>query len=84
MRHLVSAFVLSVGVLAFGATSASAAIVCNEDGDCWKTQERYTYPPEAGVRIYADDWTWGPNDKYRWRDPRPGPGYWSKGLWVPF
>ena len=69
---------------AFGATTASAAIVCNEEGDCWKTKERYTYPPKAGVRIYADDWQWGPKDKYRWRETRPGPGYWSKGVWIGF
>ena len=24
-----------VGALAFTATSASAAVVCNENGDCW-------------------------------------------------
>ena len=65
MKNLVTAVALTAGVLAFGATSASAAIVCNEQGDCWKTKEKYAYPSDARVRIYADDWKWGPNDKYR-------------------
>ena len=65
MKNLVTAVALTAGVLAFGATSASAAIVCNEQGDCWKTKEKYAYPPDARVRIYADDWKWGPNDKYQ-------------------
>ena len=62
MKNLITAVALTAGVLAFGATSASAAIVCNEQGDCWKTKEKYAYPPDARVRIYADDWKWGPNE----------------------
>jgi hypothetical protein len=74
----------AVGLLAFGATTASAAVVCNDEGDCWRTKERYTYPPDAGVRIYSDDWRWGPNDKYRWRE-HEGRGYWGpKGAWIEF
>jgi len=34
MKHLVTAAVMTVGALAFGAASASAAIVCNDEGDC--------------------------------------------------
>ena len=82
MKNLVTALALTAGVLAFGATSASAAIVCNEQGDCWKTKEKYAYPPDARVRIYADDWKWGPNDKYRWRE-HEGRGYWGpNGVWL--
>ena len=84
MKNLVTAVALTAGVLAFGATSASAAIVCNEEGDCWKTKEKYAYPPDARVRIYADDWKWGPNDKYRWRE-HEGRGYWGpNGVWLEF
>ena len=61
---------MTVGLLVFGATTASAAIVCNGAGDCWRTKERYAYPPNAGVQIYAYDWKWGPNDKYRWASTR--------------
>jgi hypothetical protein len=34
-----------VGALALTSTSASAAIVCNEEGDCWRVKEGYEYPP---------------------------------------
>ena len=39
MKHLLTAGVVTLGLFAFGATTASAAIVCNEEGDCWKTKE---------------------------------------------
>ena len=68
MKYFGSAVLVTVGLLAFGATTASAAVVCNDEGDCWRTKAKYTYPPDAGVRVYADDWKWGPNDKYRWRE----------------
>jgi hypothetical protein len=84
MKHLGSAVVVTVGLLAVGATTASAAVVCNGEGDCWRTKERYTYPPDAGVRVYSDDWKWGPDDKYRWRE-HEGRGYWGpKGAWIEF
>ena len=42
------------------------------------------FPPDAGVRVYADDWKWGPNDEYRWRE-HEGRGYWGpKGAWIEF
>ena len=31
MKHLVTAAVIAVGVVALGATSASAAIICNDE-----------------------------------------------------
>jgi hypothetical protein len=51
---------------------ASAAVVCNDEGDCWRTLERLTYPPDARVQIYGDDYAIGP--KYKWRDAREGNG----------
>jgi hypothetical protein len=59
MKHLGSAVLVTVGLLAFGATTASAAVVCNDEGDCWRTKERYTYPPDAGVRVYSGRWDVG-------------------------
>ena len=47
-KYLVSAIVGAVGILAFTATSASAAIVCNGEGDCWHVKEKYDYKPEWG------------------------------------
>ena len=58
MKNFVTAAVATFSLFAFGATSVSAAIVCNGEGDCWKTREQYKYPPQAGVRVYADDWKW--------------------------
>jgi hypothetical protein len=74
-----------LGVLAFSATSASAAIVCNEEGDCWHVKEKYEYKPEFGVHVYGDDWKWADadHDKYRWRE-HEGRGYWNKGVWIGF
>jgi hypothetical protein len=81
MKYLVSAAIGAISVLALTA-SASAAVICNEDGDCWRTKERLTYPPEARVQIYEDDYTIGP--KYRWRDAGVGRGYYRGGAWVGF
>lgn len=68
--------------LALSATSASAAIVCNGDGDCWHTKTRYQYKREYGVRVYPDSWKWK-GDHYRWRE-HEGRGYWRKGVWIDF
>ena len=69
MKHFGIAVLGIVGALAFTATSASAAIVCNEDGDCWHAKEKYEYKPEFGVHVYGDE----------------GRGYWGpKGAWIEF
>ncbi len=47
MKYLGTALLGAAGILALSVTGASAAIVCNEDGDCWRTKERLTYPPDA-------------------------------------
>jgi hypothetical protein len=44
-KYLVSAAFL--GFLALTATNASAAVVCNDEGDRWRTKERLTYPRRA-------------------------------------
>ena len=82
-KYLLSAAAGVVGVLAL-ATTASAAVVCNEDGDCWRVKEKYDYRPDWGLTVYDDDWKWTDNNKYRWRDPGAGRGYWRKGVWIGF
>ena len=82
MKPRTTVAVATFGVLVFAATAASAAVVCNQDGDCWRTKGKFKYPSEAHVHVYADDWQWRPDEKYRWRDPGPTPGYWSKDTWV--
>ncbi|MGI8724133.1 MAG: hypothetical protein ACR2J1_01960 [Methyloceanibacter sp.] len=69
------------------STGASAAVVCNEDGDCWKVKDRHTYPPQVNLQVYDDDWKWADNDraKYRWRDSGTGRGYYGRGgVWIGF
>ena len=74
-----------LGAVVLTSTSASAAIVCNEEGDCWRVKERHEYPPEVRLRVYEDDWTWPEVEKhkYRWREGK-GRGYWRKGVWIEF
>jgi hypothetical protein len=82
--HLAKAC-LVIGALTLLSSSASAAIVCNEEGDCWRVKERYDYRPEFRLRVYDDDWKWSDRDKhkYRWRESQ-GRGYWRQGVWIGF
>jgi hypothetical protein len=60
--------------------SASARIVCNDEGDCWHTNTVDVFPPALGLTIHEDNWKWGSGDKYRWRE-HEGKGYWKGGQW---
>lgn len=75
----------AASLLALSATTASAEIVCNEEGDCWHVRERHVYRPEFGVKVYPDDWRWRDADarRYRWRE-HEGRGYWHRGVWIGF
>lgn len=75
----------AIGIVAIFALpgAAMAAVVCNDDGDCWRVKEKYTYPPDVNVQIYEDDWVLDTN-KYKWREPGQGRGYWRGGAWVGF
>lgn len=86
MTMVAKALVIASGVLVLGATTASAAVVCNKDGDCWRTKKRYGYKPEFGLTIHSDSWKWRDRDraKYRWREGREGRGYWRNGVWITF
>ena len=50
------AAMLAVGGLSVAATSASAAIVCNDAGDCWHVKDHYDYPASYGVVVHDDNW----------------------------
>lgn len=76
-------FAGTISAMAFIATGASAAVVCNSDGDCWRVKEKHAYPPEARLEIYDDDWTID-TKRYRWREPGVGVGYYRGGVWVDF
>lgn len=82
MKYLVSAALGAFGIVAL-PVSVSAAIVCNDEGDCWRAAERYTYPPDVSLNIYDDDWAID-TKRYRWREAGKGRGYWRGGVWVGF
>jgi hypothetical protein len=71
---------MGAGFLALSTLAASAAIVCSGNV-CWHTQERYAYPPEARVIVHDDDWRWGPNERFAFRE-HEGRGYWKGENWV--
>jgi hypothetical protein len=77
------AALMSVGAVTLISTNASAAIVCNEEGDCWHTQTEYQYKPEYGVTVHQNDWKWKEGEKRQWRE-HEGQGYWHGGSWMPF
>jgi hypothetical protein len=86
MRKFVKAAVLAAvgtAALAVSTISASAAIVCNAEGECWHVKRHYAYHPEWGVAIHANNWRWGPNEHFVWRE-HEGRGYWRNGVWIRF
>ena len=85
MRHLDIAILGNGGRASFHCTTgASAAIVCNEVGDCWHAKEKYDYKPEFNLHVYGDDWAFPEGGKYRWRE-HEGRGYWGpNGVWIGF
>jgi hypothetical protein len=80
LSKLVAGVILGAGFLATSAMSASAAIVCSGNV-CWHTHETYTYPPESRVIVHEDNWRWGPEEKFSFRE-HEGRGYWRDDKWV--
>ena len=85
------AALIGAGGLAVTAPAASAHVVCNSYGDCWRTNTRYQYPSEIGIRFYSNRYMnphyrarhW--NDQRRWRDEHYSDrGYYRDGLWITF
>jgi hypothetical protein len=83
MSRLTFTLLGAAGAVALMTSGVSAAIICNDEGDCWQATERLTYPPEARVQIYEDDYVID-KKKYKMREARPGRGYWRGGVWVGF
>jgi hypothetical protein len=77
------AAILGASALAWTASSASARIVCNDDGDCWHTTTEYEYPAGVHLSLHPDDWKWKETEHYSWRE-HPGRGYWHSHAWVDF
>ena len=80
--------VIALGALAVTTGSASANTVCNSNGECWQTRQRYkTYPTTLGVHFYSDSWArhHKRDSKYQWRDkPSDDHGYYDHGTWHTF
>jgi hypothetical protein len=80
ISSLLVAAALGASALAISPISASAEIVCTGNV-CWHTHDRYDYPPEANVVVHPNDWRWGPNEHFGWRE-HEGRGYWRGDRWM--
>src|SRR5258705_11829298 len=85
IRTLFFAALAGTAALAATAGSASAYVVCNREGDCWRAHDRYDYRPAWGLSIHDDGWRWRERerDRYRWRDYHRG-YYGRGGVWITF
>jgi hypothetical protein len=81
-----NAATLAIGGVTAAAGTASAAIVCNREGDCWHVDNRVTYPRMRFER-HPDDWYfhrhWDNDRDHHWREYHEGRGYYEHGVWVP-
>jgi hypothetical protein len=80
LSKLAAGGILGAGFLAASVMSASAAIVCSGNV-CWHTHETYTYPPESRVVVHEDNWRWGPQENFSFRE-HEGRGYWRDDKWT--
>lgn len=84
-RTLVLGALVAAGAVMATVETASARVVCNRYGDCWRTSERYDYRPAWGLKVYDDNWRWRDGERYRWREAHRGRGYWGRnGVWITF
>jgi hypothetical protein len=81
MRSLTKAMLVGAGALALAATGASAAVVCNDEGDCWHVKGEGKYKPELKLHVHPDNWKFAEKDHYKWREHQ-GHGYWRSGVWI--
>lgn len=79
----IAATVAAAAIAVMTASTASAYVVCNQEGECWHTGHRYHYHPEFGLVIHPDGWRWRHDEHYVWREHH-GRGYWHNGVWITF
>ncbi len=84
-KFVTTAAAAAVGLTALvvSTVSASAAIACNAEGECWHVNRHYVYRPEYGIVVHENNWRWGPSEKFVWRE-HTGRGYWRNGVWIRF
>jgi hypothetical protein len=85
-KNLLISAALAVTGMGLLAVPASAEVVCNAAGDCWKTATHYEYKPEWKVVVHPDTWyeEHKADKALRWRESHEGRGYWRDGVWVTF
>lgn len=67
------------------ASVASANVVCNRWGDCWRVRDRLDYPAGVGITFHDDTWaTAHRHGHWRWRADRFDRGYYRNGVWIAF
>lgn len=81
MHALIKTLVIATGALALATTSASASVVCNDEGDCWHSMGNVEYKPELKLHVHPDTWKFADKDNYKWRE-HEGRGYWKGGVWI--
>jgi hypothetical protein len=86
LKKVAMSVLFAAGALAITASTASAEIVCNAEGECWHVHRHWGYHPGWGLVVHPDGWVWGPGERYVWREPpQGGPrGYWHSGIWIHF
>ena len=82
MSMLSKTLLTGIATLALSAGAASAAVVCNYEGDCWRTQGRADYRPHLRLSVHPDNWQWRRGERYRWRESGRGHGYYHSGRWM--
>lgn len=83
LSKVMFAALTSAGALALMSGSASARIVCNDEGECWHVQHDYVYSPGLHLSIHPDNWRWKEGEHYTWRE-HEGKGYWKGHEWKEF
>ena len=53
MRSITKLLLVSAAALLAAGTGASAAVVCNDDGDCWHVKGHAEYKPELKLTFMA-------------------------------
>jgi hypothetical protein len=82
MRLCLKAGLAAIAVLGMAGSNASAAVVCNEEGDCWHVKgDPDYYKPEHKLYVHPDDWKWEEKEHHQWRE-HEGRGYWRSGVWI--
>ena len=83
---LKGALMAAVASSAVGVSSnASADVVCNRWGDCWRVRDRLDYPAGLGITFHDDDWGRAHmRGRWHWRADRFDRGYYRDGVWIAF